>query len=73
MSEDIIEKTVLNATARIYKTELGYFKYEVVFGVLPMDDVFRRESKNFKSSSQCLACMITDFPEHIKSIMNSCE
>lgn len=73
MKNDIFEKTVINVTSRILNHDDGTFSYEVVLGILPIDDVVRWESKKMKSSSQAVMCMFSGFADNVKSLIEEYE
>lgn len=70
---EVFERTTINATSRILRHDDGTFSYEVVLGILPMDDQVRWESRKFKSSSQCVMCMFSGFATNVKDIINEYE
>lgn len=73
MSNDMFERTVINCTSRILKHDDGTFSYEVVLGILPMDDVLRWESRKMNSSSQAVMSMFRGFAVNVKYLIENCE
>ncbi len=73
MSEDLLIRTVINATARIQPQEDGTFKHELVIGFLPIDDIIRWESNKFSSVRQCVEDMLIGFHKNIKTLIGEYE
>ncbi len=72
-TNDILERTVINATSRVLRKDSGRYTYEVVIGFLPIDDIVSFESKEFKSLENCVASMFSAFSEHVKALHNGYE
>lgn len=70
---DVLEKTTINATARIQKDNDGKFNYEVVVGFLPIDDVVRFDSKKYNNIISCVSDMIISFPKDVAKLIKEYE
>jgi len=70
---DTFEKTIINATGRVLRNDDNTFQYEIVVGILPIDDIVRFDSNKFNTSKDCLISMFTNYSKQVTKLLGDYE